>query len=401
MKRLHALSLNYKLKLLLLLMIGGFIFIAGIGFYHLHSVKQNVDALYYGNSLPSNNLNKIMNMYDKKIELSIYKYLSDNIDAQESAKNIEEGLKAIHIYWNNYQSHTQSVEEQEYTNYVGNKIESINLQFLKILELLYEGNNLKVISIPRLKKSMVELDGLIKTLIDYEEKVAESNHKQLMLSYRTTIIQIAMILLVIVLVASYLAGYIFKSIQYQKALQDRNAEKLKKLNKQLEESSFTDPLTSLSNRRYFNVIYEREYKRAMRLQHNIAFMMLDIDFFKQYNDTYGHLAGDETLKAVADVLKTTLKRPTDFVFRLGGEEFGVLLTETNEQETKLVAGNINKNIEQLEIEHEKNAASDFVTISIGVVLTIPSSLDEQESILSEADKKLYEAKESGRNKFII
>lgn len=382
-------------------MIGGFVIIAGVGYYHLHSVKKSVDALYYGNSLPSNNLNKIMNIYDKKIELSIYKYLSGNSDADESAKNIEEGLKAIHIYWNNYQTHAQTLEEQKYTNYVGNKIESINLQFLKILELLYKGNNLQVISIPRLKKSMNELDGLIKTLIDYEEKVAESNHKQLMLSYRTTIIQIAMILLVIVLVASYLAGYIFKSIEYQKALQDRNAEKLKKLNKQLEESSFTDPLTSLSNRRYFNIIYEREYKRAMRLQHNIAFMMLDIDFFKQYNDTYGHLAGDETLKAVADVLKTTLKRPTDYVFRLGGEEFGVLLTETNEQETKLVAGNINKNIESLEIEHEKNGASDFVTISIGVVLTIPSSEAEQESILSEADKKLYEAKESGRNRFVI
>jgi len=382
-------------------MVGGFVFIASIGFYHIHSIKQSADALYYGNAIPSNNLNKIMNIYDKKIELSIYKYLSKKSDSQLTAKNIEEGLKAVHIYWNSYQTHNQTLKEQEYTNYVGNKIESINLQFLKILELLYEGNDLKIISIPRLKKSMDELDSLIKTLIDYEEKVAEVNHKNLMLSYKTTIIQIVMILVIIILVASYLASYIFKSIEYQNALQDQNAEKLKRLNKELEESSFTDPLTTLSNRRYFNIIYEREYKRASRLQHNIAFMMLDIDFFKQYNDTYGHLAGDETLKSVANVLKNTLKRPTDFVFRLGGEEFGVLLTETNEEESKIVAGNINKNVEQLEIAHEKNAASDFVTISIGVVLTTPSNLDEQESILTEADKKLYKAKESGRNKFII
>ena len=401
MKKLNDISLKNKLQMLLYLMIAGFVLIATIGFYNLQNMKKSVDSLYYGNILPSNNLNKILNLYDDKIELSIYRYLHSGNNAEETAKNLEEGLKAIHMYWNSYQTHEQSVDEQKYTDYVGNKIEDMNLQFLKILELLYEGNDLSLISITRLKKNMNELDSLIKKLITYEEQVAESNQKSLLLSFHATIVQIAMIVFVVVLFASYLASYIFKSIEYQQALQSLNAEKLKKLNKQLEESSYTDSLTSLSNRRYFNIVYDREFKRAMRLQHKIAFMMLDIDFFKQYNDTYGHLAGDETLKSVAKTLQTTLKRPTDYVFRLGGEEFGVLLTETNEEETKNIAKKINNNIENIKIEHEKNKASDYVTISIGVMLLTPSDVDEQESILSEADDKLYKAKESGRNRYVL
>lgn len=130
-------------------------------------------------------------------------------------------------------------------------------------------------------------------------------------------------LVIVILAVLFISLYVFKSIQKDHTRLEIATKKLKIANKKLENVSYTDSLTTLHNRRYFNLVYERELKRAQRTHSYITFMMLDIDYFKQYNDTYGHLEGDYALKSVAKVLKDTLKRPSDYVFRLGGEEFGV------------------------------------------------------------------------------
>ena len=173
------------------------------------------------------------------------------------------------------------------------------------------------------------------------------------------------------------------------------------MNKKLENVSYTDTLTSLNNRRYFNLVYNRELKQAKREKNYITFMMLDIDYFKQYNDTYGHISGDEALKSVATVLQDTLKRPNDYVFRLGGEEFGVLLTKTDESSSAKLARDICDSIRAKQIEHQGSKVNKYLTISIGVVCCVADDALKNEILMSRADEMLYNAKETGRDMYVI
>ncbi len=130
-------------------------------------------------------------------------------------------------------------------------------------------------------------------------------------------------------------------------------------------------------------------------------MMIDIDYFKQYNDTYGHIAGDHTLKIVAEVLRTTFRRPSDFVFRLGGEEFGVLVSDTDEIGSARLAKTLCEKVRQQQIEHNGSKVSRVVTVSVGVVSCIADESLDEELLLQRADAMLYAAKETGRNRYMI
>ena len=201
-----------------------------------------------------------------------------------------------------------------------------------------------------------------------------------------------------VLLISY---YVFKSIQKDQTKLEITTKKLKHANKKLENVSYTDSLTGLYNRRYFNIVYDREIKRAKRNKSYITFMMLDIDYFKQYNDTYGHIEGDFALKSVAKVLKDTLKRPSDFLFRLGGEEFGIVLVETTQEDSQKLAKNICKSVKEREIKHESSKVNEFITISIGIACCIADEALNEEILITRADEMLYKAKENGRDGYRI
>jgi diguanylate cyclase (GGDEF)-like protein len=129
--------------------------------------------------------------------------------------------------------------------------------------------------------------------------------------------------------------------------------------------------------------------------------MLDIDYFKQYNDTYGHIEGDFALKSVAKVLKDSLKRPGDFVFRLGGEEFGVLLSDTDESNSARLARDICDAVRGREIKHENSKVNELVTISIGVACCVADDALNDEILITRADEMLYKAKDSGRDRYNI
>jgi len=174
------------------------------------------------------------------------------------------------------------------------------------------------------------------------------------------------------------------------------------LRKEISELSITDELTKLYNRRHFNSIFNTELKKSLRHNHNFTLMILDVDFFKQYNDTYGHFEGDNALIDVANSLKGSLNRPDDYIFRLGGEEFSIITTNIDHIGVEQLAQKIKDSIEKLNIKHENSNISDSLTISIGVKTINPSSekLDHEE-IYKCADKALYEAKQKGRNRIII
>ncbi|OEF98665.1 GGDEF domain-containing response regulator [Desulfuribacillus alkaliarsenatis] len=176
---------------------------------------------------------------------------------------------------------------------------------------------------------------------------------------------------------------------------DRERE-LKELNKILQELSSIDGLTGVANRRRFDETLEIEFKRAVRNNKKLSIIMADIDFFKEYNDTYGHQAGDDCLKKIASVLNDIVKRPGDLVARYGGEEFVVILPDTDEQGAKNIALLAKNNVENLKIPHEKSRVGEHVTISLGVS-TLTEDIATRHQLLKEADIALYESKKSGRN----
>ena len=170
--------------------------------------------------------------------------------------------------------------------------------------------------------------------------------------------------------------------------------------KHIEELSITDDLTKIYNRRFFNIKIEEEINRAKRDKKELCLIILDIDFFKQYNDTYGHPQGDIVIKSVANVLKNRTNRADDFAFRVGGEEF-VIITHIEKDKVFDYANSIKDDIENLKIEHRGNKASKYVTISLGEVFKNAIEINSSKEIYKKADDNLYEAKRSGRNCVVI
>ncbi|TWH52042.1 diguanylate cyclase [Sporomusa sp. KB1] len=174
-------------------------------------------------------------------------------------------------------------------------------------------------------------------------------------------------------------------------------EELESVNRELSRLSSLDGLTGIANRRHFDQIYEMERQRAIRTGHDLSIVFFDIDFFKNYNDTYGHQEGDDCLKKVAAAAGSVLKRPGDLLARYGGEEFVVILPETGVDGAYKVAQDIRTTIEKCTIPHSASRIADHVTVSIGVVGGKMSLTDKPQELLALADKALYEAKSGGRN----
>ena len=180
----------------------------------------------------------------------------------------------------------------------------------------------------------------------------------------------------------------------QKVFEKTNA--LNAANRQLKLLSHTDGLTGVANRRFMDSFLDTEWKRHARSKLPISFLFIDIDFFKLYNDNYGHPQGDKVLKKVAKRLKDIARRPGDLTARYGGEEFAIILSDTKNAES--VAQKCILAVEELQIPHLYSKATTVVTISVGFCTTIPDSNTNHESLVKSADKALYRAKEGGRNR---
>ncbi len=158
-----------------------------------------------------------------------------------------------------------------------------------------------------------------------------------------------------------------------------------------------DSLTGLFNRRKYDTFSRKVYNQAYQDQTPVSVILFDIDYFKAYNDTYGHLAGDDCLVEVAEVLKACVHRRTDIVSRVGGEEFVVVLTNTELKDAVHLAQTVLEQVEAKALRHEHSKVKPYVTISAGVACRIPSQEDDFFDLFNAADKKLYEAKANGRN----
>jgi diguanylate cyclase (GGDEF)-like protein len=177
-------------------------------------------------------------------------------------------------------------------------------------------------------------------------------------------------------------------------------ERLLELNRNLELLALEDALTGLANRRQFDLFIHSEMGRARRNQTGLALLMIDVDHFKAYNDQYGHLAGDESLRKISAIIVDNIQRPGDLAARFGGEEFAVVLPGTDYVGAFLVAEKIRHAVQAAELQHTKSPLG-FVTVSVGVCGYDPASQTRTEDLIGAADKALYVAKASGRNMSVI
>lgn len=178
----------------------------------------------------------------------------------------------------------------------------------------------------------------------------------------------------------------------------RNQVLLKQKTDLLEQLASVDGLTEIPNRRYFDEIYEQEWRRATRNQYPISLCMIDIDCFKQFNDNYGHTAGDDTLVAVARVLSRVSQRAGDFVARFGGEEFVYVWPNCELANAQLMAEKARQSIFELQIPHKYSSlAEKVITVSSGVATIYPTQGQTRKELLDIADERLYQAKQAGRN----
>ncbi|WP_066736362.1 PleD family two-component system response regulator [Cupriavidus sp. D384] len=181
----------------------------------------------------------------------------------------------------------------------------------------------------------------------------------------------------------------------------QSQQQLLETNLELQRLTNSDGLTGLSNRRYFDEYLGAEWKRAQREQTQLALLMIDVDAFKAYNDTYGHVAGDEVLRRVATVIRENCARPADLPARFGGEEFAMILPATSPGGARLLAEKVRRSIETLRIAHSGSPTSGFLTVSIGGAVIVPGADGNFSRLVEAADTGLYQAKRNGRNQVVM
>jgi diguanylate cyclase (GGDEF)-like protein len=169
----------------------------------------------------------------------------------------------------------------------------------------------------------------------------------------------------------------------------------------LETMAFLDGLTGISNRRQFDRQLEKEWSLMMRRSAPLSLLLIDIDYFKRYNDHYGHGAGDDCLRLVARTIASVIKRPGDLAARYGGEEFAIILPDTDEKGARVVAEAARLAVESLKLPHASSPLTDHITISLGVTTDIPHRQGNLQDLVNAADHALYHAKSAGRNRISV
>ena len=188
--------------------------------------------------------------------------------------------------------------------------------------------------------------------------------------------------------------------ELKKLVAEKTAD-LQKANEELFSLSFTDPLTGLANRRLFDRLIERECARVQRMNSYGSLLNIDVDFFKNLNDSEGHQTGDVCLMKLGGLLKSMCRRKLDLAARYGGEEFAMILPITNSADAASVAESIRRAVMNLRIPHPASPVSTYLTVSIGVATAVEGKFSTPETLIAASDRALYEAKRAGRNRVSV
>ncbi|MEE2729747.1 MAG: diguanylate cyclase [Pseudomonadota bacterium] len=199
------------------------------------------------------------------------------------------------------------------------------------------------------------------------------------------------------MIMAYLAEHRNRTVYLQSRLLELEKQNSEEMARAMEKMSREDGLTGLANRRYFDMVYEREWRRAQRYSTPIAVMFIDIDHFKKYNDFYGHQQGDTCIKTIADIIGAQAKRAAELAARYGGEEFVVIYPQTNIDVLKKIGERTLAAVRTAHMPHQVSNTADIVTVSIGLACCVPTQSTDMEALLKLADENLYRSKANGRN----
>lgn len=355
-------STTAKLLLLVFITLSTFVLSSFLFNNQIDGLKKQIDNIYFGNLIPIIKLQIIADKYD---ELNSCGKTEENCNYEKLKKTI---LQEWNYYFNAYKKPNERV--------IVDKInEDVLNSFVKNKDFTYV-----------LKK--------INFLIEYETQIAFKERKLFLEDYGQMKSYLFYNMVFILMISFSIIIYII----YQIIKKDNQ---LTILNKKYKIDSITDSMTKLYNRKYFDTIFDNMPFISNENKWKSAFIMIDIDYFKQYNDTYGHDMGDVALKVVANTLKGYFNKKYEFTFRLGGEEFGVILFDINEDILEKCLKDINKKILELQIEHKNSKILNVLSISTGAIIYEPNSYISANKLYKYADECLYKSKQSGRNKYTI
>lgn len=352
-------KLNYKLFALPIIVLIALVYISFLFSSEIDKLKAQIDNIYFGNFIPVHKLHIIKEEYKNII--------NDKNSFENSKKTILEN-------WEYYNSQYKTEQEREVVNKINRHVKK---SFIKKTDQFYQ-----------------YMSTQIDLLIQYEVSSASNQRKiflekydsvQNYLFYNQIFIIVFTAIFVIISVISFTKNY--NRVEY--------------LMNKYKSDSITDGLTGLYNRKYFDTIMDETTAISYDNDWESVFVMIDIDYFKQFNDTYGHDAGDIALKTVANVLDTLFAKEYDYVFRLGGEEFGIIVFNITKDEVEKRLKSLQNAIAAQKVKHVASKTG-FLTLSMGVVMINKEvySLTRTE-IYKLADKKLYQSKEYGRNQYTI
>jgi len=352
-------KINYKLFALPIIVLIALVYISFLFSSEIDRLKKQIDNIYFGNFIPVHRLHIIKEEY-KNI---IY-----------DQKNFDSSRKSILLNWEFYNSQYKTIQEREVVKKIDTHIKkSFKLNTNKYYRYI-----------------ITQID----LLIQYEVSSASIQRKDFLnkyndirdyLFYNQIFIMISIALFVLFTVITTI----------------KNHNRLEYLVNKYKSDSITDGLTGLYNRKYFDSVMDETTVISYENDWESAFIMIDIDFFKQFNDTYGHDAGDIALKTVSEVLDSIFNKEYDYVFRLGGEEFGIIIFNTNRVALEQRLKYLQKVIASKQVKHSASKTG-FLTLSMGVIMINKNTYSlSRTEIYKLADKKLYQSKENGRNQYTL
>ncbi|MDH5612002.1 MAG: GGDEF domain-containing protein [Gammaproteobacteria bacterium] len=246
--------------------------------------------------------------------------------------------------------------------------------------------------------SSAKIDDTVWSVIDLHQPGLLAEYR------KKTFSEYLVVYFLVVVIALYMRS-VLVSRDHRRSLAEtqlrKSNDEIRSLNDKLELLATTDSLTGLYNRRYIDHRLEMEWSRCQRTGNPINIAIIDIDYFKNYNDQYGHQAGDECLKAVADTMATIFKRAGDTVARYGGEEFIIIMSDISVKQAELILQQFQVALKNKEIQHKSSMIGDYLTVSAGLLTAMPKPSDSVQDAIKNADKALYMAKESGRNQVYV
>ncbi|PPK60785.1 diguanylate cyclase (GGDEF)-like protein [Malaciobacter marinus] len=365
MKNKFFKSLSFKLLLLVTIIIFALISASFLFNSQIDKLKKQIDNIYFGNFVPLITLDLVLKNYQTIIQCKKITNNKCNIEAEKTV---------ILKNWKNYNKAYKTKQERKIVSDIDKFIvNSFKLDKIEIYELVIKQINF---------------------LKDHEVDIAYKQRREFLVDYSSMKHYLFYNFIAIIIFSFAIIIFII----YQIIKKDNQ---LKILTKKYKIESITDSMTNLYNRKYFDNIFDNLPFISNANNWKSAFIMVDIDFFKQYNDTYGHDLGDQTLKKVASALKEYFNKEYEYVFRLGGEEFGVVLFDTDEDILIECLTDINKKIISLNIEHKTSKILNIVSISTGAVIYEPNSYISANKLYKIADENLYKSKQNGRNQFTL